>query len=121
MNVKGPVGHRQRQAEETKNQVARAARRLFGERGFHATTVAAISEAADIPEQTIYSALGSKTRILERITGADDRTPNVIAFYAQQLPEGALAKVRESVDNQKGEVGPGWVVNALKDEAKEAA
>lgn len=68
MDVKGSAGHRQRQAEETKNQVARAARRLFAERGFHATTVAAISEAADIPEQTIYSSLGSKASILERIT-----------------------------------------------------
>jgi len=68
--VEAPPGHRQRQAEATKDQIARAARQLFAEHGYAATTIAAISAAAGIPVQTIYSALGSKARILERITQA---------------------------------------------------
>lgn len=67
MAVKGP-GHRQRQAEATKREVARVARALFAERGYVATTISSISTEADIPVQTIYSAFGSKARILDKIT-----------------------------------------------------
>ena len=51
----------------TKAQVAAAARRLFTEHGYVATTIAAIAEAADIPAPTIYSAFGTKAKILEAI------------------------------------------------------
>ncbi len=66
--VKGSGGHRQRQAEATKREVARVARALFAEHGYVATTVSAISAEADIPVQTIYSAFGSKAKILDKIT-----------------------------------------------------
>jgi len=59
--------HRQRQALATKEQIGRAARGLFAERGYVATTIAAIAEAADIPAPTIYSAFGSKAAILQDI------------------------------------------------------
>lgn len=68
MAVKRPSGHRQRQAEATKREVARVARALFAEHGFVATTISAISAEADIPVQTIYSAFGSKAKILDKIT-----------------------------------------------------
>ena len=68
MGVKGPPGHRQRQAEATKHEIARAARAVFAERGYVATTIKAISDEADIPVPTIYSAFGSKAKILEKIT-----------------------------------------------------
>jgi AcrR family transcriptional regulator len=60
-------GHRQRQAQATREQVAAAARRLFAERGYIATTIAAIAEAADIPAPTIYSAFGTKKKILDEV------------------------------------------------------
>ncbi len=63
-----PAAIAERQAEATKDQIARAARALFAEHGYAATTIAAISNAADIPVQTVYSALGSKAKILQRIT-----------------------------------------------------
>jgi AcrR family transcriptional regulator len=59
--------HRERQARATKEQVAQAARVLFAEQGYVATTIAAISEAAEIPAQTIYSAFGNKPAILREI------------------------------------------------------
>lgn len=59
--------HRARQAQATKEQVARAARDLFRQQGYVATTIAAISEAAEIPAQTIYSAFGNKPAILREI------------------------------------------------------
>ena len=67
MSVKSG-GHRERQADATKDQIARAARALFAEHGYVGTTIAAISAAADIPVQTVYSSLGSKAKILGRIT-----------------------------------------------------
>jgi AcrR family transcriptional regulator len=59
--------HRQRQALATRQQIAGAARALFAERGYIATTITAIAKAADIPAPTIYSAFGSKAKILQDI------------------------------------------------------
>ena len=59
------ISHRQRQAQATREAVAGAARRLFMEQGYIATTIEAISEAAEIPVPTIYSAFGNKPAILE--------------------------------------------------------
>lgn len=49
----------------TKRQIADAARRLFASHGYVATTITAIAGAADIPAPTIYSAFGSKAKILQ--------------------------------------------------------
>ena len=62
----GP-NHRQRQALATREQIAAAARTLFAERGYVATPITAIAEAADIPVPTIYSAFGNKAAILKDI------------------------------------------------------
>ncbi len=62
-----PPGHRGRQALATREQVARAARALFAEQGYVATTLQAIAQAADVPAPTIYSALGSKAGVLAEI------------------------------------------------------
>ncbi len=73
-------GHRQRQAEATKQQIVQAARSLFADRGYASTTISAISEEADIPAPTIYSAFGSKANILARITDTwmiDARTTRI--------------------------------------------
>src|SRR2546429_533679 len=53
---------------EPRREIAGAPRQLFAERGYVATTIAAISDRADIPLQTVYSALGSKARILQEVT-----------------------------------------------------
>lgn len=60
-------GHRRRQAQATRTQVAAAARRLFAERGYVTTTIAAIAVEADIPAPTIYSAFGTKKKILDDV------------------------------------------------------
>ena len=65
--VKGRPSHRQRQAQATREAVAAAARRLFANRGYVATTVEAIAQEADIPVPTIYSAFGAKPAILEEV------------------------------------------------------
>ena len=85
--VKGGASHRKRQAEATKEAIAGAARTLFRERGYAATTMKSISEAAAIPEQTIYSSLGSKAQILGKITELwmrDSRTTEIASAYFQE-------------------------------------
>jgi AcrR family transcriptional regulator len=81
------MGHRQRQAQATRQQIGRAARRLFADRGYVATTIAAISEAADIPAQTIYSSMGSKAAILEQIAAAAVGELDVDRHHAEAIDD----------------------------------
>ena len=85
--VKESGGYRERQAEATKDRVAAAARGLFAERGFAGTTITAISEAAGVPEQTIYSAFGSKAKILARVTEVWMRETDTRALAEAYLAE----------------------------------
>lgn len=83
---KGPT-HRQRQALATRAQIADAARRLFAERGYVATTIAAIAETADIPAPTIYSAFGTKSKILQDIAVRAVATLDVDRHHEEALAE----------------------------------
>lgn len=85
--VKGSGGLRHQHAEATKDRVAAAARDLFAARGFAGTTMSAISQAAGVPEQTIYSSLGSKARVLARVTEMWMRETNTRALAEAYLAE----------------------------------
>src|SRR5688500_3633518 len=54
---------RQAQAAHSRRMVIDAARRLFLERGFAASTMPAIATAAGVSVQTVYKAFGSKPRL----------------------------------------------------------
>lgn len=99
MAVKGSTGHRQRQAEGTKREVARVARALFAEHGYVATTISNISAEADIPVQTIYSAFGSKAKILDKITelwmSEADTTSRAAAYLEEPDPARQLKMLAE--------------------------
>ena len=56
--------YRQEQAEATRQRIASAARKLFGERGYAATTLAAIAAEAGVAEPTVYAVFGSKKGFL---------------------------------------------------------
>jgi AcrR family transcriptional regulator len=86
------LSHRQRQAAATREAIARAALRLFEDRGYVATTIQAISETAGIPAQTIYSALGSKPAILEEIRRRWIAEARVEELYAQALTKSEPAE-----------------------------
>ena len=86
------LSHRQRQAAATREAIARAALRLFEDRGYVATTIQAISETAGIPAQTIYSALGSKPAILEEIRHRWIAEARVEELYAQALTKSEPAE-----------------------------
>ncbi len=104
MAARRSAGHRQRQAEATKREVARVARALFAERGYVATTISTIAAEADIPVQTIYSAFGSKAKILEKITelwmSETETASRAAAYLREPDPAGQLLMLAELIRRQ---------------------
>jgi AcrR family transcriptional regulator len=65
------------QAEQTRRRVLEAAFRLFVDRGYAGTTIAAVATEAGVSPETIYQSLGGKRGLLEgviemTIAGEDD-------------------------------------------------
>ncbi len=111
--VKRSAGHRQRQAEATKREVARVARVLFAEHGYVATTITTISEAADIPVQTIYSAFGTKAKILDKITELwmrDAQTTSRAAEYLHEPDPARQLRMLAELNRRQLQVGSDVVV-----------
>jgi AcrR family transcriptional regulator len=66
------------QAEQTRRKILESAFRLFADRGYAGTTIAAVAEDAGVSPETIYLSLGGKRGLLEgaiemAITGAEER------------------------------------------------
>jgi AcrR family transcriptional regulator len=91
-----PPGLRERKKQRTRETIARAAHELFAERGYNATTLPDIAEAADVSTRTIFAYFPSKEDILF------SEFPVMKEALAQALaerPEGeeALETVREFI------------------------
>jgi AcrR family transcriptional regulator len=87
-----PPGTRRDQARTrlARAAVVEAARSLFLDRGYGATTVEAISELADVPAATVYRLFSSKHGILKSlvdvsIVGDDDAVPMADRPQVQEL------------------------------------
>ncbi|HEX5724732.1 MAG TPA: helix-turn-helix domain-containing protein [Longimicrobiaceae bacterium] len=75
----------ERHAAVTRGTILRAARELFRERGYGATTAKALAERAGVAVQTIYSAFGSKAGVaLALVELAIEES--AIGELAQRLP-----------------------------------
>jgi AcrR family transcriptional regulator len=96
-----PAGTLQARTRRTRAAVVEAARALFFERGYAATTVEAISALSDTPQATVYRLFASKLGILKAMLdvsiGGDDETvamadrPHVRALLSERDPRGQLA------------------------------
>jgi AcrR family transcriptional regulator len=86
---------RQEQARHNRWAVLQAARQLFLERGFAATTMPAIASAAGVSVQTVYKAFGNKARLAKAVfdvamAGDDEPVP--------MLQRASLARARDEPD-----------------------
>jgi len=86
---------RQEQARDNRRAVLQAARQLFLEHGFAATTMPAIASAAGVSVQTVYNAFGNKPRLAKAvfdvaIAGDDEPVP--------MLQRTSLGRVRDAPD-----------------------
>jgi AcrR family transcriptional regulator len=93
---------RQAQAAQTRQDILAAAHRLFLERGYAGTTLAAIATAAGVVVETIYRAYGSKAELFKAVVraavagGADraqvpvEQRPAIAAVIAEPDPHRQL-------------------------------
>ena len=82
------------QAEQTRGKVLEAAYRLFVDRGYAGTTIAAVAQEAGVSPETIYLSFGGKRGLLERvietaIAGEDDPPTEENEWWemVERLPE----------------------------------
>jgi AcrR family transcriptional regulator len=89
-------GLRERKKQRTRETIARAAHGLFAERGYHATTLPEIAEAADVSTRTIFAYFPSKEDILFSDFAA---MKEALAQALAERPEGqdALETVRQFI------------------------
>jgi AcrR family transcriptional regulator len=86
-----PPKLRERQAQLTRDEILRAARRLFAERGFTRTSVRDIAQAAGVSAQTVYDSIGSKQAVVARLNDLIDTEAGI----------GAIAKAVSASDDPR--------------------
>lgn len=104
--MREPLGRREQHKQATRAALNEAARKLFAERGFEATTVREIAEAADVTERTFYryfdgkedlladAALAWVEKLKEAIRTRPTQEPPLVAVkraLAELLPQVAVA------------------------------
>ncbi len=102
---KREIGVRKTRARETRRRMLAAARKLFAENGYVATTMAAIAEEAGVAVQTVHFTFHTKADLLQELirvvsAGEDDPKPVMDREWAQQAviaadPQRSLALMAE--------------------------
>jgi AcrR family transcriptional regulator len=108
--------HRRAAAQATRRAILDAAARLFVERGYSPTTMAAIAEAASVALDTLYAAVGPKPvlfRLLVEtaISGTEEPVPAlereyVHAIYAERDPRRKLELYAQAVRRTQERLAP---------------
>jgi AcrR family transcriptional regulator len=119
--VKGDTPDKARRSQArtrlARRAVVDAARTLFVERGYQATTIDAISDRSDVPAATVYRLFSSKLGILKAVLdvsiAGDDRNlslperPPVAALFAESDPHkllAGLASLTVAINARSGDV-----------------
>lgn len=88
------TGLRERKKAKTRAEIQRQALRLFRERGYEATTVARIAEAAEVSESTFFRYFATK----EDVVLWDEFDPLIFETFQAQPPElGAIGALRNAI------------------------
>lgn len=110
---------RERQAQLTKDEILKAARRLFAERGYTRTSVRDIAEAAAVSAQTVYDSIGSKQALVARLNDLIDAEAGIAAIAGTAARSGdpvqvaALsAKITRSILEHCGDIVHALVTGA---------
>ncbi len=121
-NVKGrrdrvDDGGGQARTRLARRAVVDAARTLFVDRGYGATTIEAVSERSDVPPATVYRLFSSKLGILKAlldvsIAGDDRALPvvdrlEVVGLFAEADPEELLAgfaRISVAINQRSGQI-----------------
>lgn len=127
-NVKGrPYDStgRQAQSHATRQRILDAARATIVERGYRATTLAAVAEASGVHVDTVYELVGRKPVLLrelieQALSGTDHAVPAeqrayVAAIRAEPDPAGKVAIYAAATRDMLGRAAPLFV--ALRDAA----
>jgi len=100
-----PSTLRERRAQLTRDEILRAARRLFAERGYAGTSVRDIAQAAGVSAQTVYDSVGPKQVLVSRLNdlidseagiagiaraAAESRDPQELAATAARITRAIL-------------------------------
>src|SRR3954447_11441727 len=108
---KKPLSLRERQAQLTRDEILKAARRLFAERGYTRTSVRDIAEAASVSAQTVYDSIGSKQALVARLNDLIDNEAGIptIAAAAGRSSDpmevaSASAKITRSILEHCGDI-----------------
>jgi AcrR family transcriptional regulator len=114
-----PPSLRERKAQLTQDEILRAARRLFAERGYTRTSVRDIARAAAVSAQTVYDSIGSKQALVARLNDLIDTEAGIgaIASAAAQSDDArevaALsAKITRSIIEHCGDIVRALVTGA---------
>lgn len=95
------MGLRERKKAKTRRVIQREAFRLFALRGYDATTVDQIAEAAEISQSTFFRYFPTK----EDVVIDDDYDPLLMeAFLAQPASAGPVAALRQAMRSAFGEI-----------------
>ncbi len=81
---------RDEQARQTRSSILAAARRLFTEQGYAATTVAQIATEAGVAVDTVYAAVGAKSVLFRllletALSGTDEAVPAEERDYVRRM------------------------------------
>jgi AcrR family transcriptional regulator len=111
------VDNGQARTRLARRAVVEAARTLFVDRGYGATTIEAVSDRSDVPPATVYRLFSSKLGILKAlldvsITGDDQALPlldrpEVAALFAEPDPEKLLAgfaRINVGINERSGQI-----------------
>ncbi|MEN8707549.1 MAG: TetR family transcriptional regulator [Nocardioides marinisabuli] len=96
------IGRRERKKRETRRALRESALRLFAERGFERTTVADITEAADVAQRTFFLHFCSKEDVLLADAAERDQVFSA-ALAAQPDDTSPLEAVRSALRALVGE------------------
>jgi AcrR family transcriptional regulator len=118
---------RQRQAQQTREEILSAARRLFAERGYTRTSVRDIAEAAGVSAQTVYDSIGPKQALVARLNDVIDAEagiPAIATAVARSSDPTEIAatsaKITRSILEHSGDVIHALVTGAAAEPELEA-